>query len=292
MGVTGNDGRALAYGIGLVLLANLLFSFVDVSTKWLLGAGLLVFQLAFMRYAVHFALSAAERLVRGRPAVMPRGVLGIVLLRSFCLVSATCVNFVGLGHLSLAVTSALIYLSPTFICLFASVLLGERITKQHWLAIALGLLGALIIVWPFGEAVNWYAVIMLYPATAIALYQVLTRKVAGQVRPGVLQLYTGAMGTIALAPFAAVHWVTPDIPFAWLLLIALGGFAWAGHEALTRAFAYAPAGILAPFGYSFVLYLTLAGLLFFEEVPGAHTLLGAFLIVMAGLVTWRAARTA
>lgn len=285
------DIGSLGQGIALVLLANFLFSFTDVSTKLLLGAGLVVGQLAFMRYAVQFAITAGERLItRRRLSAMTPRVFTLVVFRSFCLVSSTVANFFALGHLSLAVTSALLYLSPIFICLFARVLLGEAITRHHWIAIALGLVGALVIVDPFGEDVNWYAVLMLYPATGMALYQVLTRKLAGQATPGTLQFATGALGTVVLAPVALSVWVPPTTPLDWALLCGLGLFAWAGHEALTRAYAHAPAGTLAPFGYSFVLYLILAGIVVFGDSPGRATLFGAALIIAGGLYAWARTR--
>ena len=278
-------------GILLVLLANLLFSVVDTSTKWLIGAGLVVFQLAFMRYAVHFAITFLERLWRGKPAAkMPRTVLGLVLLRSFCLVSSTLVNFFALGYLSLAVTSAMLYLAPVFVCIFARMLLNEPIRAVHLISIGFGLAGASLILWPVGEPVNWYAVMMLYPAMGMAMYQVLTRKLTTRVTPGVLQFYTGAMGTIALVPFAVVSWVTPTSPMAWVLLVAIGAFAWAGHEALTRAHAFANASTLAPFGYSFVVYLTLAGVVVFHVVPAWNVIVGAALIFAGGMYVWRNTR--
>ena len=288
MGATDTASR-FGLGIALVLIANLLFSVVDTSTKWLLGAGLVVFQLAFMRYAVHFAITGIERLIRGKPiSGLPRKTRTLVLLRSFCLVSATLANFVALGQLSLAVTSALLYTSPLFVCLFAYLILGEAIRSTHVISIALGLLGALVILWPFGEPINWYAVLMLYPAMGMAMYQVLSRKLAGEVRPGVLQFYTGALGTLALAPFAFIYWEMPSGGTEWSLLVIIGAFAWAGHEALTRAHGHAPASTLAPFGYSFVVYLTLAGILFFSDLPTPSVLIGAGLIILSGLYIWAA----
>lgn len=281
--------QRLGLAIGLVLLANLLFSVVDTSTKWLLGAGLVVFQLAFMRYAVHFAITVVERVIRGKPArALPVRVRGLVVLRSFFLVSATLANFLALGHLPLSITAAMLYTSPLFVCLFAYLVLGESIRKAHVVSVPMGLLGALIVVWPFGAPINWYAVLMLYPAMAMAMYQVLSRKLAEEVTPGELQFYTGALGTLALAPFALVFWQPPSAPSEWALLVAIGAFAWAGHEALTRAHGFATASTLAPFGYSFVLYLTLAGLLVFDDVPALSTLVGAGLIVLSGVLIWQA----
>ena len=149
--LTENVGR----GILLVLLAYLLFSFVDTSTKWLLGAGLAVLQLAFMRYFVHFAITLGEAGARGlRPKRLPLRTRALVILRSFSLVSATIANFFALGHLPLAVTSAILFASPVIVCVLARLILNERLTATRLFAVGLGLLGVLIILNPFGEEVN------------------------------------------------------------------------------------------------------------------------------------------
>lgn len=275
--------------IGLMLLANLLFSFVDTSTKWMIGTGLVVVQLAFMRYAVHFVLTLIERGWRLRAAPLRGRTRALVLLRAFCLVSATIVNFNALGHLPLSITSAILFFAPVFVCLFAQPMLGEMITPRHWLGVGVGFLGVVLIVWPFGAEVNWYAVVMIYPAAAMAMYQVLTRLLSDQVAPAVLQFYTGALGTAVLLPFMLFAWVTPSSTLAWVLLLAIGAFAWAGHEALTRAHRFAPASTLAPFGYSFVIYLSLAGWLVFAEAPAPNVIFGALMIFAAGFALWRRA---
>lgn len=269
-----------------MLLANLLFAMVDTSTKWLLGSGLTALQLAFMRYATHFAVTAVETGARVKTPLRGR-LLGLTVLRSFCLVSATVANFFAIGHLSLAVSSAILYVFPVIVFLFSWVLLDERITPAHWLGVAAGLLGVLVIVEPFGEGINWYALLMLYPATGMALYSVLTRMLSGQVRPSHLQFTTGLMGTAALLPFALTSWVWPQAPLEWVLMCAIGIFAWVGHECLTRAHAYASASTLAPFGYSFIVYLSIAGWLVFGDVPTRSTLIGAVLVFAGGLIIWR-----
>ena len=75
----------------------------------------------------------------------------------------------------------------------------------------------------------------------------------------------------------------------WMLLFAIGAFAWAGHEALTRAHAFAPASTLAPFGYVLVVYLSLAGWLVFGEAPSTNVVAGALLIFASGFALWRRA---
>jgi len=128
---------------------------------------------------------------------------------------------------------------------------------------------------------------MIHPAAAMAMYQVLTQLLAGRVAPATLQFHTGALGAVALLPFAASVWVAPPSMFGWTLLIAIGAFAWAGHEALTRAHAHAAASALAPFGYSFVIYLSLAGWLVFAEALEINVVVGAVLIFTAGYALWK-----
>lgn len=278
----------LGRGIVMMLVANLLFSVVDTSTKWLIAGGLVAIQMAFMRYAIHFAITLVDSgaRLRGRRAISTR-TRALIVLRAFCLISGTSVNFIALGHLPLSVSSAILYLSPVFICLFARPILGEIISVHHWIGIGFGFLGVLLILVPWGEPFNWYAVLMLYPAGVFALYQVLTRKLSGAVPPSTLQFYTGLLGTVVLLPFAYFAWVTPTSPLQWGLLLSIGAFAWLGHEILTRAHAFSKASTLAPFGYSFVIYLSIAGMLVFNEVPQVNVVIGALVIISSGLYVWR-----
>lgn len=280
--------KLVGRGIAMMLLANLLFSFVDTSTKWLIGTGLVAVQLAFMRYAMHFAMTLVEQgwRIKSRASLSWR-LRGMVLFRAFCLVSATMANFTAIAHLPLSVTSAILFLAPVFVCLFAKPMLGEVITARHWGGLTIGFCGVLLILWPFGAPINWYAVLMIYPAAAMALYQVMTKKLSGVVATDVLQLYTGALGTAALLPIALFIWVSPDSALGWVLMCAIGIFAWAGHEVLTRAHAHADASTLAPMAYSFVIYLSLAGWIFFGEVPTLNVAIGALVIFAAAMFAWR-----
>ena len=69
-------------------------------------------------------------------------------------------------------------------------------------------------------------------------------------------------------------------------LIMLGFFGWSGHQLLTRAHNLAPASMLAPFGYSFILFLTLWSYAVFDHLPDKWTVMGAVIIVVSGLIIW------
>ncbi|MEM1400345.1 MAG: DMT family transporter [Pseudomonadota bacterium] len=285
--------QGFGQAILLVLLANFLFSLVDTSTKWLAIAGLTAFQLAFMRYAMHFAITLGESVARGAHYVpFAPEVRNIILVRAIALVSATLVNFIALEELPLSVTASIMFLSPVLVCLFARVLLNEPLTARRLAAVALGLVGVTIIINPFGAELNWYAVMMLYPASGLAFYLVLTRMLADKVSPLAMQSSMGMVGTIALAPFALFAWNTPSSSTEWVLLFSIGAFAWAGHEVLTRAHAMREASALAPFSYSLVLYLIFFGWLIFDSIPTLNTIIGALCVVTAGFIAFGGRRSA
>lgn len=275
-------------GIVLILLAWLLFATVDTTVKWLVLAGLAPFQLAFIRYAVSFALTlivgAGSGKLFGRVTAFQGGLL---FLRAALLVSATVCNFYALRFLSLTVTSAIMFSSPIIVCALSVPLLGERVGLRRWGAILLGFAGVLTVVRPFGESFHPASLLIVFCATALALFSIITRRLSGEISPQVMQSYMGTMGTLVLLPFAISTWQHPASPSGWLLCFLIGASAWAGHEIFARAHLFAPVSTLMPFSYSYLGYMTIGGWLIFATLPDTLTVLGAGIIVLSGLIIWR-----
>lgn len=284
--VRANEDKAMT-GIILMLGAYLLFAFIDTSVKWLALLGLPALQLSFMRYFGHFIISLVQI---GRGGVSrerfasPRILL--VILRSALLMGSTVLNFIAVGYLSLTLTSTILFSSPIIICALSWPLLGERVGLWRWAAIMTGFVGILIAIRPFDESFHWAILLSLSAAFCFALYSILTRKLAGTVAVDTLQFYSGLVGTTVLLPFAISDWHNPVGYFNWTLMILLGVFGWLGHQLLTNAHRFAPASTLTPFGYTFILYLTLASYFVFNELPDRWTIVGAGIIIISGLVIW------
>jgi drug/metabolite transporter (DMT)-like permease len=81
--------------------------------------------------------------------------------------------------------------------------------------------------------------------------------------------------------------VQPETSFGMLVLIALGIFGWAGHQLLTNAHRFGTANQLMPFTYSFLIYVAIWGYLFFGTIPDFWTMIGAMVIMCAGLIIWK-----
>ena len=274
-------------GIGLILAAYVLFSFIDAGTKWLGLLGLHALQLSFMRYFGHAAISLgllARGGLNGKSFACARPVL--VVTRAALLTFATVMNFVAIQYLPLSLTATILFSAPIIVCLLSWPLLREPVGPYRWFAIALGFCGILIAIRPFDDSFHWAALLSLAGAFAFALYSLLTRMLAGSVSTDTQQLYTGVFGAVTLAPFAIMTWQNPETGLQWGVLIALGVLGWAGHQLMTSSMRFAPANLVMPFGYSFILYLTLWRYLLFDEVPDAWTIMGSAIVIIAGLIIW------
>lgn len=275
-------------GIIMMLVAWMLFSWVDTGAKWLAVAGIPAFQLAFMRYFSHFIISigmiakggiTADRFKTDHPWQ--------IISRSVLLISATLSNFYALQFLPLTVVSAIIFSSPVIVCFLSTTILKEQVGPWRWGAILLGFVGVLIVVRPFGTAFHPAMILIIYNATALAFYSLMTRKLAGVVAVETMQFYMGLIGTLLLLPLAAWTWVQPGSLFAMIVLISLGVLGWGGHQLLTNAHRFGTANQLMPFTYSFLIYVAIWGYLLFGTVPDFWTIMGAMVIMCAGLIIWK-----
>ena len=283
---TPRDDRT-GVGIVLMLTAWAFFALTDTSVKWLVLAGLPAMQLAFVRYLVSFLLSLGNGIRHGQVfPPLPRRDVALVVLRGSLLVLATVFNFIALNYLPLSVTSTIMNASPILVTILAIPLLGERVGPWRWVAVILGFIGVLIVIRPFGEAFHWATLLILANATGLALFSIMTRQMAGRITPQTMQLYMGALGTVVLLPFALWFWTMPESALQWVTMVAIGLWAWAGHEMFSRAHLHADANVLSPYGYVFILYVTVGGFLLFGHVPDGATLIGAAIIVASGLLIW------
>lgn len=286
LAVKANEDKPIN-GIILMLFAYFIFSLIDVNAKWLAALGLPALQLAFMRYFGHFVISTAI-IFKGGIEFSRFGTdhLFLVLMRGALLMASTVLNFIAVQYLPLTLTSTILFSSPIMICALSWPLLGERVGLWRWSAILIGLCGILIAIRPFDEDFHWAVFLSLSAAFCFALYSLITRKLSGKVAVGTLQFYSGFVGVAVLLPVAIASWENPQTPTDWILMISLGVFGWLGHEFLTRAHGFATASVLTPFGYTFIVYMSIWSYLVFDNVPDFWSVVGAVIIVVAGLIIW------
>ncbi len=208
--------------------------------------------------------------------------------------SAMGLGFTGLGLLPLPEVTAIGYAAPLLVVVFAAMFLNENVRAFRLSAVAMGMVGVLIVLSPrlsVGTSLNTSetlgAVVVLMGAVLAALAQVFVRKlVATESTAAIVFWFTITSSVMALftLPWG---WVVPTWQVAAMLVMAglLGGV---GQILLTSSYRFADASLVAPFDYTSMILALLIGYFVFDEVPTGTMLFGAGIVIAAGvLIIWR-----
>jgi drug/metabolite transporter (DMT)-like permease len=163
-------------------------------------------------------------------------------------------------------------------------ILKEIVGIRRWAAVAVGLVGVLVVVRPSAGNFQPAAIFGLASALCWALALVITRKMSTTERPATTLLWSAITGLLLLSLLLPFDHAWPTLAQFALCLI-LGCLASTGQWMVVLAHRQAPASVLAPFSYVQLLWATLAGYLVFSTVPDRWTIVGAMIIIASGLYT-------
>jgi drug/metabolite transporter (DMT)-like permease len=273
----------VAAGIGLTILAIGLFTLMDTIGKGL-SARYPVPQVVWARYVFQLGwmLLLIPRI--GAIGLLRTTRLGMNLLRGLLLAVATLFMFTAISFVPLADAYTVTFIAPLLITVFSIPLLGERVGWRRWSAVVAGFVGVLIVIRPGVGMPHWALALPLVTALGFALYQILTRKVAGT--PGetsvAMLFYVASVGAVVTTALVPLFWQTVA-PLDWLPMAAMGLLGGIGHLILIRALTIAPASLLAPFVYTQIVWALVLGYLVFGDLPNVWMLLGGAVIVASGL---------
>ena len=269
-------------GTLLVVVAVGIFAVMDTMAKYL-ARSYPVSGVVWARYAANLIILLAFFAARGELKRLRTARPGLQIMRGLLLAGASLLYFTSLTVLPLAEAAAIGFVMPLFLALLAVPMLGERMHGARLAAVLVGLAGALVIVRPGAAVFTPYALLPIGMALCNALYQILTRKVAGVEHPLTSLVWGAIVGAVLLSIVLPFAWVTPTNPWHWVLLAVIGLLASVGHFILIRAYDYASATGLAPFFYTQLVWVMLLGWLVFGDFPDGWSLFGMGIIVVSGI---------
>jgi len=269
-------------GILLMVAAMSFFVAMDATAKYL-SQWYPVPAIVWARYCINLGMLLAWLAARGELSRIRTARPGIQIARGFLLAAATSLYFTSLSVLPLADAAAIAFVLPLFVAALAVPMLGERIDLARTAAIFIGLAGALMIVRPGADVFTPYALLPVAMAACNALYQVLTRKVAGVEHPMTSLIWGAIIGAVLLSAVAPFYWKMPDQAWHWVLLGVIGLLASIGHYLLIRAYDFASTTLLAPFTYTAIVWAVLLGFVLFGQLPDGWSVAGMVVIVFSGL---------
>ena len=274
-----------------ILLAAAFFAGMTLVIK-LLGQGaaadgrpMNVTQILFLRQVGMTAI-LAPTIWRHWPDNFRTAVPGWQAARvAFALIAMTC-GFTAVINMPLADATAIGFAKSFFTTIFAILILGEVVGWRRWTATAVGFLGVVVMIRPFGfggnAEVSPYALYAVAGAAAAGLVMVIIRRLSRTDSNITILTFQAVFVGLAMMVPAAIFWVWPT-PSEWALVGLLGVLSFAGQWLNIQAYRVGEASVMAVLDYARLLYATVLGWLFFQAFPDAWTWTGAAIVVAAAI---------
>ncbi|CUH50501.1 DMT family transporter [Ruegeria atlantica] len=283
-----NNTRA---GIALMVGATIVFALQDGISRHLAGTynTYMVVMIRYWFFAA-FVIALAARAPGGLKATTQTSQLKLQIFRGLLLAAEICVAVFSFTVLGLIDTMAVFICYPLLIAALSGPVLGEQVGWRRWAAIGVGCIGVLIILQPGVGVFNPWAIVPLISAFMFAVYGLLTRYVSRRDNSATSFFWTGVSGAIAMTLVGMWFWEPmAETDWAWMALLCVSGVL--GHWLLIKCYEMAEASAVQPFAYFHLVWSAILGISVFGETLRPEVVIGAALVVAAGLFTlWRERR--
>lgn len=265
-------------------LGMFLFSAVDAGAKFLTDS-LHPLQIVWARQLGLLA-GATLLLMRYGPAILKTAHPRLQILRGAVAASSASLFIFAINYVALADAVAISFVAPFMVTLMAAFVLREPVGIRRWMAVALGFIGALIVIRPGLGVMHPAAGLVILAAFFFAIRQIISRALSDTDRTSTTVVYTAIVGSAILTLPLPYVWKTPSGNEV-MLLIGIAVLAAVAEIFVIKALELAMAVVVAPVQYSLILWGTTYGWLIFGQLPDLWTWVGAALIVSTGIYTLR-----
>ena len=295
-------------GLGAVcaMVASTAFTLNDVGVKFLSGDYAL-HQIVLIRATVGMLITLAIIMpLEGGYGLIRTNRIGLHLLRGVFVVAANLLFFLGLAEIPLSEATAIFFVAPLIITIFSSVFLAEKVGPWRWFAVAVGLLGTLVILRPTSSSFQIAGLLPLASAFCYAGLHVLTRKMGSTEKASTLSFYiqisfifTAALMGLAFGngsfsnqdsaalKFLLRPWIIPT-PIEMTIMAGVGLASAIGGYFISQAYRLSEAALIAPIEYLGLVLAVFWGIAIFDEWPDNIAWIGMILILGGGiLMIWR-----
>lgn len=275
-------------GIGLMIAVTVVFATQDALSRHL-ASSYNVWMVVMIRYwfFAAFVIALAARSPGGLSAATQTNQLGLQVFRGLLLAAEICVAVYAFTVLGLIDSMAVFICYPLLVAALSGPVLGEMVGWRRWVAIGVGCIGVLIILQPGVGVFNPWAILPLMSALMFALYGLLTRYAARKDSAATSFFWTGVAGAVAMTLVGMWFWEPmARADWAWMALLCVSGVL--GHWLLIKCYETAEASAVQPFAYFHLVWTSILGISVFGEALRPPVVIGAALVVAAGLFTlWR-----
>jgi len=275
-------------GMLWMTLCGLCFAGLNATTR-VITADLHSWQTVCLRYAFG-ALVMLPLVLRAGMGVLRTNNLPLQVGR--CLVHSlgTGMWFLALPMVPLAEITAISFTSPIFLAIGAILFFGEKVRSERWIAIFVGFLGVLIVLYPkleHGVAANWASLLLIAAAPVSAGSYLLAKRLMRYDKTETIVLWQAMLVSLFTLPLALVFW-RPMTLTHLAMFVMVGILGSAGHYALNRSLKATDVAATQPARFLELVWAAVLGFLIWSDVPPVWTFAGALVIFSA--TTWIAHR--
>jgi len=270
-----------AKGALIALAAFGIYATHDVAIK-VLGGSYSPIQIVFFSVLLSFPLATIMLMRDASPGTLiPRHPWWLALRTGAAVATGTSA-FYAFSVLPLAQVYAIIFASPLIITVLAIPVLGEVVRFRRWLAVLVGLAGVLVVLRPGTTDLTLGHAAALVAAFGGSIAAIVVRKIGAEERPVVMLLYPMVVNFAVMAVLLPFVYVPMPIEHLGLLGIT-ACFAWIAGRMIIAAYQAGEAAIIAPMQYSQIIWASIYGYFFFDEVIDLPTAAGTGIIIASGM---------
>ena len=179
---------------------------------------------------------------------------------------------------SLTTIYTLSYTSSLFMIVLSTLILKEKVSKEKWMAVGIGMIGVLIAMRPGTNVFEMAGVIVLLGTFLGSLNKILMRRLAATEHSLAIAIYPNLVMIVTTAPFLIHSW-TPLSWHDWGFCLIIGLITATGQYAIAHSLRFAQGSTLAPMDYSSYFWVILFDFMWWDKIPDMFTLCGAAIII-------------
>ena len=287
-------------GIILILLAMMVFSVQDGIMKHIFSF-VSLYEVYLIRTVVSFGLILFYLKLTKKPIVFKTQYPILTFCRVILFFFGFSSFYISLTVLPLGFATALFFVTPFLITIFAHFFLKEEIGIRRWSAIVVGFIGVYITLNPDFSNFNYLSLLPILCAFCYSLSMIIIKKTSDKdsVYTQTFTFYFGAMffsiifyfvigdgqyNTIdhPASQFIFREWFV-NLESSILFMVTTGVTATVAFLLLFTAYRIASPAVVSPFEYSILLWAPLIGWIYFKEIPTLNTIIGILIIVSSGI---------
>lgn len=276
---------SISTGLAFALFGFAVYSTHDAVVKHLKDYH--VFQIVFFAMLFSYVPFSIARIIEAKPLSLSPANPGLLITRAFLHVAALCLAFWAFSTLPMVEAYVLLFCTPLIISVLAIWFLGEQIALLRWLAIAIGLVGVIVVLRPSIDTLQVGHFAALASAFCGASTAVISRKIGGSENMATMILFP-LLATIFVSG-AALYFVYKPMSITDLsLMFLVGALGLLGQYSVLTGFRLAPAAYVGPMQYSQIVWAIIYGYVFFDERIDQWVIIGSAITVLSGVaIIWR-----